>query len=239
MVDKIVENRFGSELVEDCFNELYPTKNAGLYVFELKYSGRFSSYNGNVKYGKKVFGAKRVTFSLSKAWIGIDYDIQKGIIQHLMQKVFKTKINTISQDLYENFVKNVHIAVPKNNVDEDLKRCYDRVNEKYFLGLVEMPNLVWGKKSFRKLGSYEYGTDKITISKVFEGVTGKDVDLIDFVMFHEMLHKVHKFKTINGRSLHHSKKFKEAEAHFESEEDVEKRLTKFLRLKKIKNAFGF
>lgn len=232
------ENQFGSEIVEEAFRELYPNKDSSKYVFDLKYSGKFSSYNGNVKYGKKIFNAERITFSLSKNWVGIDKEIQKGIIQHLMQKVFSAKVKTVNQDLYENFVKNIHIAIPKDNVDLVLKDCFDRVNEKYFLGLVDMPNLVWGNKSLRKLGSYEYGSDKISISKVFYDISDKDKDLLDYVMFHEMLHKVHKFKTVNGRSLHHSKKFKEAEQHFESEEDIEKRLSKFLRMKKLKNIIG-
>lgn len=235
----MVENKFNSNLIEECFSELYPNKDSGRYVFELKYSGKFSSYNGNVKYGKKIFDCERITFCLSKNWIGVDKQIQKGIIQHLMQKMFKTKIKTINQDLYESFLKNVHIAVPKKNLDPTLKECFERVNEKYFLGLVEMPNLVWGTESFRKLGSYEYGSDKISVSRVFENIPDKDIDLLDYVMFHEMLHKVHKFKTTNGRSLHHSKKFKQAETHFDSEKDIEKRLTNFLRKKKIKNAFGF
>jgi predicted metal-dependent hydrolase len=235
----VVENKFNFKIVEESFKELYPEKDSGKFVFELNYSGKFSSYNGNVKYGKKIFGCERITFNLSNNWIGIDKEIQKGIIQHLMQKMFKSKIKTINQDLYENFLRNIHIAVPKNHVDLILKECFERVNEKYFLGLVEMPNLVWGSKSFRKLGSYEYGSDKISISKVFENISAKELELLDYVMFHEMLHKVHKFRTKNGRSLHHSRKFKQAEAHFNSEEDIEKKLTVFLRKKRIKNAFGF
>ena len=45
---------------------------------------------------------------------------------------------------------------------------------------MQTPNLVWGKNSFRKLGSYEYGSDTITISKIF---LESDKSLLDYVMY--------------------------------------------------------
>ncbi len=221
-------------LVERAFILLYPKKDLSKYKFTLKYSGRFSKYNGHVKYGLGGYD-----FHISKEWRHVSDEIQIGLLQHLMQKVFKTKVKTVHQDLYDGFIKNVHIAIPKDKVDSDLKECFDRVNEKYFLGVVEMPNLVFGKKTFRKLGSYEYSTDTITISKVFEGIDDENIRLLDYIMFHEMLHKVHKFKTVNGRSMHHTGKFKFAEKQFEGHKTIEKEVSKFLRKKKLKSYFGF
>ncbi|MFT4303153.1 MAG: hypothetical protein ACMXYG_01190 [Candidatus Woesearchaeota archaeon] len=220
-------------LAEKAFLKLYPDKDLDTYKISLTYSGKFSLYNGNVRY---TYG--KYNFGLSSSWKNVSEEIQMGLIQHLMQKVFKTKIRTLEQDLYDSFIKNVHISVPKDKVDSFLKESFDRVNEKYFLGLVEMPNLVWGQKSFRKMGSYEYASDTITMSRVFIGISLEDRYLLDYVMFHEMLHKVHKFKTTNGRSLHHSKTFKNAEKEFEGFEDVDKALSSFLRKKKFKHHFG-
>jgi len=219
-------------LVEKAYILLYPKKDVSDYKFSLSYSGRFSSYNGHVKYG---YG--KYEFAISKEWKGVSEEIQMGLIQHLMQKVFKTKEKSVYLDLYDTFMKNVHVAVPKDKVNSYLKESFDRVNDRYFIGTVEMSNLVFGKKSFRKLGSYEYGTDTITMSSVFDKLEGEDLKLLDYVMFHEMLHKVHKFKTTNGRSLHHSSKFKSAEKQFEGG-DMEKELSKFLRRKKIKRFIG-
>jgi len=220
-------------LVEKAFELLYPDKKVNRYNFSLSYSGRFSPYNGHVKYG---YG--KYEFVISKEWRKVSDEIQIGMIQHLMQKVFKSKVKTVHQDLYDGFMKNVHIAVPKDKVDDYLKECFDRVNDKYFLGMVDMPNLVFGQKSFAKLGSYEYGSDTITISSVFKNAKVEDRIFLDYVMFHEMLHKVHKFKTTNGRSLHHSSKFKAAEKQFESFGDMEEELSKFLRRKRFKNFIG-
>jgi predicted metal-dependent hydrolase len=220
-------------LVEKSFELLYPDKNIAKYNFSLTYSGRFSAYNGHVKYGLGNY-----KFVLSNKWLNVSEEIQIGIIQHLMQKVFKTKNKTLHQDLYESFIKNVHIAIPKDKVSLELKDSFERVNDKYFLGMVEMPNLVFGKKSFRKMGSYEYASDTITISHIFYNISEENKILLDYVMFHEMLHKIHKFKTVNNRSMHHSRKFKLAEKEFDGAEKMEKALSKFVSKKKFKHLFG-
>ena len=137
-------------------------------------------------------------------------------------------------DLYNSFIKNIHIAIPKDNVDEKLKESFDRVNEKYFIGMVDMPNLVFGQNSTTSLGHYDFKTDTITISRIFE----KKDDLIDFIMYHEMLHKVHKFKA-GLKMRYHSTKFRNAEKSYENYELMEKEIAKFLRGKRIKRFFGF
>lgn len=220
-------------LAEKAYTLLYPSKDFGKDKLSLSYSGKFSPYNGRVKYGLGWY-----EFNISKEWRHVSEEIQIGLLQHLMQKVFKTKIKSLHQDLYSNFMKNVHISIPKTDVDPMLKESFDRVNEQYFLGVVEMPNLVWGKNSFRKMGSYEYGSDTITISKLFESLHPDELKLLDYIMYHEMLHKVHKFKNSYGRNRHHTGKFRFAEKQFEGFEEIEKELSKFLRKKRFKNFFG-
>lgn len=221
-------------IAEKAFSALYPRRDMSKYKFNVKYSGKFSPYNANVKYLNNKYD-----FNLSKKWRYVSEEMKIGLIQHLLQKIFKTNIKTLNQDLYDGFLKNVHISVPKDNIDPYLEKSFERVNEKYFLGIVEMTNLVFGQKSFNKLGSYEYGSDTITISSAFRNMKEEDMVLLDYVMFHEMLHKVHKFKTVNGRSRHHTSKFKFAEKQFQGQENMEKALAKYLRKKKFRHSFGF
>ena len=134
------------KLIEKSFAMLYPDKDMGRYKFQLSYSGKFSPYNANVKYSNNLY-----EFSISKHWRDISEDIKIGLIQYLLQKVFKTKKNSIEQDLYHTFLKNVHIAVPKTKIEPQLLESFDRVNENYFIGTVDMPNLVFGQKTFSKL----------------------------------------------------------------------------------------
>ena len=62
--------------------------------------------------------------------------------------------------------------------------------------------------------------------------------MIDLVMYHEMLHKVHKFKA-GLKMRYHSTKFRNAEKHYENYELMERELSKFLKGKRIRKLFGF
>ena len=216
-------------LVEKAFKELYPDKEA---VLSIEYSGRLKAYGGNVTYNLLQ---RKMHFKLSKKWMNIDEDIVIGLIQDLICKVKKNKKRTFNMDLYNNFVKNLHIAIPKDKVDFRLKESFDRVNERYFLGMVDMPNLAFSRNdATTTLGHYDFKTDTITISRIFE----KRDDLVDFIMYHEMLHKVHKFKP-GLKTRYHSTKFRIAEKSFENHTKMEKELNRFLRGRRIKKAFGF
>ena len=207
------------KLAEQAFNELFPEKNSGEYQFEIKYTGRFKPYNANVRYRRNS-----LQFNLSKKWRTISKEIQIGLIQGLMLRVFTGKNNTINMDLYNNFMRSLHISVQKTNTDPTLEKSFDIINEKYFFGLLEKPNLVW-HNSIRRLGSYEYGSDTISISKVLL----EDSDLMDYVMYHEMLHKKFKFNSSNGRTCHHTREFKEMERKFENSMEMEQRIRRIGR----------
>ena len=207
-------------IAEEAFQQLYPEKEIK-YNLLLKYSRKFKPYNANVKlYGNNLI------FNLSKDWKKISKEIQIGLIQELMIKILHDKKKTMNMELYNLFMKNVHLAVPKTKTDEILEGSFDRVNEAYFNGMLDIPNLEWGSDSTSKLGSYEYGSDTITISTIFKD---EKQEFLDYVMYHEMLHKKFKFENKNGRTLHHSPEFRRMEAKFENRDLIEKEISRVAR----------
>ena len=217
-------------IVEKAYLDMYPDKELGRYRFSLNYSGKFKGYNANVK---KTYN--NIQFNLSKEWRKIGEEVKIGLIQHLMNKIFNTKVRTQNQELYDIFLKKVHIAVKKDKIDPVLEESFNRVNEKYFYGLIETPNLIWGRDSTTKLGSYDYGSDTISVSSIFRNSSS---DLLDYIMYHEILHKKHKFSTKNGRSYHHTRQFNKDERKFQDFTEVEKDLEVFLRrMKRFKYDF--
>ncbi len=216
-----------SELIKEAFWEIYPNREIKYNLF-LKYSRKFKPYNANVKlYGNNLI------FNLSKDWRKISREIQIGLIQELLIKILKEKNNkkTMNMDLYNAFLKNVHLAVPKTKTDVILEASFERMNEMFFNGMLDIPNLEWGNESTSKLGSYTYGNDTITISTIF---TDSEQELLDYVMYHEMLHKKFKFESKNGRTLHHSPEFRRMESKFPNHEIMEKEISKLAR----KHRFG-
>ena len=87
-------------------------------------------------------------------------------------------------------------------------------------------------KNSSKLGSYEYGTDTIYISSIFRELPSEDIRFLDYVLYHELLHKKHSFQVKNGRHHAHTTAFRNDEKGFDKEKDMEKELSKFLRRKK-------
>jgi len=206
-------------IVEEAFKRLYPNKEFK-YKVRVRYSRRFKGYNANVCYT-----AKSLDFHLSMMWKDVSREIRIGLIQSLLLKVFNDRKTTLNIDMYNIFLKNVHIATPKTRIDPILKESFERLNRKYFNEMLEMPNLVWGQKSKTMLGRYDYGSDTITISSILKRAKP---EVLDYIMYHEMLHKKHKFSTKNNRSFHHTKSFKEDEKRFENREEAEIELENFI-----------
>jgi len=220
------------ELVEEAFKRIYPYQNLD-YKISIKYSGRFKPYNANVQYNRI---ARHLKFNLSKLWRNTNKEILIGLIQSLLLKVLrdnKTK-TTINIDLYNNFIKNLHLSIPKKQAEPLLLESFNRVNDEYFYSMVEQPNLLWGSKSITKLGSYEYQSDKITISSIFKNAPQH---LLDYIMYHELLHKKHKFKTRGVRNYHHTSAFKNDEKGFKNALQIEKELQKFCKKARIRRIF--
>jgi len=213
-------------MLKQAINELY---NEFPYNYSLKYSGKFKPYRGNIR-----LRGNDVQLNLSKKWKTVSKDIQAGLIQELLLKIMKKRLrplrkNTQSMELYNIFMKKIHVAAPKTDINPVLEESFDRVNMNYFYGLLEKTNLVWGNHTLSKLGSYEYGTDTITMSQVLDG----NEELLDYVMYHEMLHKKHKFTKKGSRSYHHTSKFRKDEKEFENSKLMEKKLRNLLTKKRF------
>ena len=215
-------------LVHEAYQLLYPDKQLP-YEPSLRYSGRFKDYNANVRLHRDV-----LEFRLCRKWTEVSPEIQIGLLQSLLLRLFRDKRKTLYTDLYNNFVKSLHLAIPKTKNDPVLEVVFERVNENYFTGILERPNLEWGSFSKRKLASYNYKTDTISVSTVFQHV--QDPALLDYVMYHEMLHKKEKFNCAGSRNHFHTTEFRRKERLFEDWEAVEQRLNRAVSRARWKEA---
>lgn len=190
----------------------------------LEYSGRYKEYNAKI-----VQKGSEITVFASKKWKEVSEEIQKGLIQELLVRLKGEKKETINMELYSNFIKSLPDYVEKTQTEPILENSFIRINEKYFGNMMEMPNLKLGR-GINQLGKYEYASDTITISKILL----EDLELLDYVMYHELLHKKLKFSTKNGRHTHHSRQFKMEERKYPNYETMEKRLERTVkRAKKL------
>lgn len=192
----------------------------------LKYSGHFKGFNANAKYNREM-----ITFNLSRSWKDVDEDIQTGLIQSLIIKVLRIKTDKTSEmQLYETFMKGLSKYAKKHTYDPELEKSFERVNEKMFNGMMDKPNLIFASESFNKLGSYEYGTDTVYMSTIFKDLHDEEKRFLDYVLYHELLHKKHTFHIKNGRHHAHTRAFKDEESRFPVSEHE---LSKWLKSKRL------
>jgi predicted metal-dependent hydrolase len=212
------------ETIEKAYSRLFPDEGSD-YEFGLRFSRKFGSYNANArKSGNKIL------FSFSPEWKKVSEEISIGLVQDLLRKMLgKKKAATTNVQLYEIFIKNLHLAAAKVNADEKLLQIFNMVNEKYFNNLVELPNLQWSGSSKTKLATYNYHTDTISVSTIFADAGD---DIIGYLLYHEMLHKKLKFSSGSRRTVHHSPEFRALERQFENREIMEKKLQEHARGKK-------
>ena len=96
----------------------------------------------------------------------------------------------------------------------DLDVIFQRVNAQYFQGQLARPHLTWNQTlTHRKFGHYQPASDTLMISITLDHPKIPSY-LIEYVMYHELLHKSLGLKITNGRRYAHHKEFLEAEARF-------------------------
>ncbi len=102
----------------------------------------------------------------------------------------------------------------------DLAEIFEDLNFKYFFGLMSRPVLGWSRRPSRvTLGHYDSSHNAIVISSYLDRPPVPKV-VVEYVMFHEMLHLRHPAEHRGARRCVHTKEFKEAERQFERLEEA-------------------
>ncbi len=106
----------------------------------------------------------------------------------------------------------------------DLDESFARVNAAYFDNRMPKPALVWNRTlTARKFGHYQPARDTVMVSVSLDDPK-VPAHLVDFVMYHELLHKKHGVMTVNGRRLAHSPGFRADEQRFAEYREAERQL---------------
>ena len=128
-------------------------------------------------------------------------------------------LDLMVDDLRDMAQGNVH------NLDD----VFARVNQAYFNQKIGKPRLAWSKVySNRKFGHYEPSRDRVVMSLSLDSKHLPNY-VIEFVMYHELLHKVHGGRTQNGRRLVHTPEFRRDERQFKDYSKVQKKLEQLAR----------
>jgi hypothetical protein len=97
----------------------------------------------------------------------------------------------------------------------DLDPIFNRLNEHYFNGLLGKPQLGWSRTPSRSmLGHFDPSHNAIIISRIFDDPK-LDPLMLEYVMYHEMLHLRYPVEHGRTRRCVHTPEFRKAEKQFE------------------------
>jgi hypothetical protein len=96
----------------------------------------------------------------------------------------------------------------------NLEEIFERLNARFFQGLLGRPQLGWSRGSSRAmLGHFDPSHNAIIISRIFDRAAVPRLAL-DYVMFHEMLHLRHPVEHNGARRRVHTREFRQDEKEF-------------------------
>jgi hypothetical protein len=108
----------------------------------------------------------------------------------------------------------------------NLDHLFSTINHQYFAGTMSKPRLMWSSiLSHRKLAHYERTRDRIVISKILDHERIPQY-LVEFILYHELLHKHHGIQWLNGKCMVHTPEFKRSERKFSQFQEAEDFLKK-------------
>jgi hypothetical protein len=96
----------------------------------------------------------------------------------------------------------------------DLNLAFERVNAAYFDGKLDRPHLQWNRtRTRRKYGHYDESRDTVMVSQTLDAAAVPDY-VIDFIVYHELLHRTLGTPVVKGRRRVHTTAFRNAERDF-------------------------
>ena len=113
----------------------------------------------------------------------------------------------------------------------DLDAMFDALNQRYFESALSKPRIGWSKRpSIRTLGHYDPVHHAIVLSK-FLDKEAAGYDLVEYVLYHEMLHIKHPIDYSSGRRKIHPKAFREEEARYPEFDRIKEKLRDYCHRK--------
>lgn len=97
---------------------------------------------------------------------------------------------------------------------QDLQAIFKRVNRQFFDNQLDPPKLHWSNRpTYRKFGHYQPSSDTLVLSTSLDNFQIPDY-VLDFAMYHELLHKHLGYYVINERRISHHTDFRKLERQF-------------------------
>ncbi|GIU78618.1 MAG: hypothetical protein KatS3mg005_1856 [Bryobacteraceae bacterium] len=134
-------------------------------------------------------------------------------VRHYRQYLHRKEVRHTHQMLRAARSRKKHCG-PKGRT-YDLEAMFEKLRDRYFGPLMAKPELGWsGRLSRTLLGHYDHAHHAIVLSSWLDRADVPEY-VVEYVLYHEMLHLKHPVEHSRGRRTVHSKAFREEERRYE------------------------
>ena len=166
---------------------------------------------------------------LSDLLEGAPEPVLHAIAHILLAKLYRKPVDRSQSARYRRYVAGRDVSAKAHLVRQirgrkhihsarghhyHLEEIFEELNSRYFHGLMGRPQLTWSRNHARNhLGHYDPAHNAIVISRVFDHSRVPRY-VVEYIVFHEMLHLKHPVKLRGSRRCVHSREFLEEETIF-------------------------
>jgi len=123
--------------------------------------------------------------------------------------------------------RGIKRLLPARGRWHDLEEIFHRLNLQFFNNQLSVTQLGWSlQRSRTTLGHYDAGHGVIVINRALDSPTAPS-HLVEYLVFHEMLHMRFPVERNGHRRVVHSREFREAEREFPKYEEARRSLKRF------------
>jgi predicted metal-dependent hydrolase len=209
----------------EIFHESYGELRPGSSLPELKIEFfAFANVNNTIRLRNG-----RLLVRLSDLLEGAPDAVLRAIAHILLAKMYRRPIDHAQAARYRKYVgshdivRKAHLVRqmrgrkhlrPARGYFYDLDSIFEELNTRFFHGLMARPRMSWSQSKTRRiLGHYDPAHNAIVISRIFDHPAMPRY-VLDYIVYHEMLHLKHPVKLRGSRRCVHSAEFQAEEKLF-------------------------
>jgi hypothetical protein len=186
---------------------------------------------------------EKLQVSLSDLLEGAPEPILRAIAHILLAKLYRKPIDATQNLRYRRYTNSAAISEKAEQIRRirgrkvnlgpqgrffNLENVFDDLNLRFFNGLMGRPVLTWsGHSSRRSLGHYDAAHNTIVVSRIFDR-PNCPLYVLEYLLYHEMLHLKHPIKVHGTRRCVHPKAFRDEEKLFPHWDEAQRFLKRFL-----------
>ena len=209
------------EIFQETYTELRP--DTSLPEFKVEFFA-FANVNNTIR-----LRDGRLLVRLSDLLEGAPDPVLKAIAHILLAKMYRRPIDRGQAARYRRYVASHEIVRKAHLVRQirgrkllrsprghfyDLDAIFEDLNRRFFHGLMARPRMSWSQtKTRRILGHYDPAHNAIVISRIFDHPAMPRY-VLEYIVYHEMLHLKHPVKLRGSRRCVHSPEFQAEEKLF-------------------------